>query len=89
MANIGNFKKVGSEYQGDIVTMQLHGDWTDVQLLWTSDNGYFLLFAGSGDGSHSFTRKALEKMAAQGLLRTADSGSALQRASDELIRRRH
>ena len=74
---------------GDIVAMQLHGDWTDVQLLWTSDNGYFLLFAGSGDGSHSFTRKALERMAAQGLLRTADSGSALQRASDELIRRRH
>jgi hypothetical protein len=74
---------------GDNVSMQLHGDWKDLQLLWTSDNGYFLLFAGSGDASHSFTRKALEKMFAQGLLRTADSSSALQRASDELIRRRH
>ncbi|MEO5686491.1 MAG: DUF1631 family protein [Burkholderiaceae bacterium] len=74
---------------GDNVTMQLHGDWKDLQLLWMSDNGYFLLFAGSGDASRSFTRKALEKMFAQGLLRTADSSSALQRASDELIRRRH
>ncbi len=74
---------------GDEVTLQLHGEWTDLQLLWTSDNGYFLLFAGSGDGSHSFTRKALEKMFAQGLLRTPDSSSALQRAGDEIIRRRH
>ena len=74
---------------GDSLTMQLHGDWIDLQLLWMSDNGQFLLFAGGGDGSHSFTRTALEKMLAQGLLRTADSSSALQRASDELIRRRH
>ena len=74
---------------GDDVALQLHGEWVDLQLLWMSDNGYFLLFAGSGDATQSFTRKALEKMAAQGLLRTADSASALQRASDELIRRRH
>ena len=74
---------------GDSVTLQLNGDWLDLQLLWTSDNGYFLLFAGAGEGSHSFTRKALEKMFAQGLLRTADSSSALQRAGDEILRRRH
>ena len=74
---------------GDSVTLQLHGEWKDLQLLWMSDNGYFLLFAGSGDASHSFTRKALEKMFAQGLLRTADASSALQRASDQLIRRWH
>ena len=73
---------------GDIVTLQLHGEWTDLQLLWVSDNGYFLLFAGAGDATQSFTRKALEKMATQGLLRTADESSALQRAGDELIRRR-
>jgi hypothetical protein len=73
---------------GDSVTLQLHGEWTDLQLLWMSDNGYFLLFAGQGEGSHSFTRKALEKMAAQGLLRTADASSALQRAGDEILRKR-
>jgi len=79
---------VASLQVGDSVTLQLHGEWTDLQLLWVSDNGYFLLFAGAGDATQSFTRKALEKMAAQGLLRTADASSALQRASDELIRRR-
>ena len=73
---------------GDSVTMQLNGDWTELQLLWMSDNGYFLLFAAPGDASHSFTRKALEKMHAQGLLRTDDTSSALQRAGDQLIRRR-
>ena len=80
---------VASLQIGDNVTLQRNGEWLDLQLLWMSDNGYFLLFAGAGDGSHSFTRKALEKMFAQGLLRTADSSSALQRASDELIRRRN
>jgi len=79
---------VGTLQVGDSVTLQLNGDWLDLQLLWMSDNGYFLLFAGQGDASHSFTRKALEKMFAQGLLRTADSSSALQRAGDELMRRR-
>ena len=85
----GASSPVGSLQVGDSVTLQLHGEWTDLQLLWTSDNGYFLLFAGAGDGSHSFTRKALEKMFAQGLLRTADASSALQRAGDEILRRRH
>ena len=73
---------------GDSVTMQLHGDWTELQLLWMSDNGYFLLFAAPGDASHSFTRKALEKMHGQGLLRTDDASSALQRAGEQLARRR-
>jgi hypothetical protein len=80
---------LGGLQVGDSVTMQLHGDWMDLQLLWMSDNGQFLLFAGGGDGSHSFTRAALEKMLAEGLLRTADASSALQRAGDEIIRRRH
>jgi hypothetical protein len=68
--------------------MQLNGEWLELQLLWMSDNGYFLLFAGSGEASRSFTRKALDKMVAQGLLRTVDSSSALQRASDKIIRSR-
>jgi hypothetical protein len=42
-----------------------------------------------GDGARGFTRKALEKMFAQGLLRTPDSASVLRRAGDEIIRRRH
>jgi hypothetical protein len=74
---------------GDSVSMQLDGEWTDLQLLWTSDNGYFLLFAGAGENnSRSFTRKALEKMVAQGLLRTPDASSALQRAGEQIIRGR-
>ncbi len=73
---------------GDTVAMQLHGEWTDLQLLWTSDNGYFLLFAGNDGASRSFTRKALDKMVTQGLLRAADASSALQRAGDKIIRGR-
>ena len=73
---------------GDSVSLQLNGEWADLQLLWASDNGYFLLFAGNDGESRSFTRKALEKMVAQGLLRAADASSALQRAGDKIIRGR-
>ena len=73
---------------GDTVSMQLDGEWAELQLLWTSDNGYFLLFAGSGEASRSFTRKALDRMVAQGLLRSAEASSALQRASDKILRSR-
>ncbi len=73
---------------GDSVSLQLNGEWADLQLLWTSENGYFLLFAGNDGESRSFTRKALDKMVAQGLLRTADASSALQRAGDKIIRGR-
>ncbi len=74
---------------GDAVEMQLHGDWISAQLLWTSENGQFLLFSDAvNGGSHSFTRTALRKMLAEGLLRTADARSALERASEELYRRR-
>ncbi len=80
---------LGALQAGDTVAMQLHGDWLDVQLLWISDNGRFLLFSGANGGSHSFTRKALGKMLEQGLLRITEPRSALERASDEIIRRRH
>jgi hypothetical protein len=80
---------LGALQVGASVAMQLHGDWLDVQLLWLSDNGQFLLFSGTNGGSHSFTRTALHKMLEQGLLRTSEARSALERASDEIIRRRH
>ncbi|MEP6503199.1 MAG: DUF1631 family protein [Betaproteobacteria bacterium] len=80
---------LGALQVGDTVAMQLHGDWMDVQLLWLSDNGEFLLFSGANGGSRSFTRKALRKLLEQGLLRTTEARSALERASDEIIRRRH
>jgi hypothetical protein len=81
---------LGGLQVGDTVDMQLHGDWTGAQLLWMSDNGQFLLFSDTvNGGSHSFTRTALRKMLEQGLLRTSEARSALERASDQIIRRRH
>jgi hypothetical protein len=74
---------------GDTLGMQLHGDWVDLQLLWTSDTGQFLLFGGANGGSHSFTRTALLKMHDQGLLRVTEARSALERATDQIIRARH
>ncbi len=86
----GEPQPLASDLQvGDCLGLQLHGDWTDVQLLWMSDCGQFLLFAGMHNKrSHSFTRRALVLMEAEGMLRTVEERSALERATDEIVRRR-
>jgi hypothetical protein len=73
---------------GDVLAMRVDDAWTDVQLLWMSENGHFLLFASPDGGSHSVTRRALGRMLAEGLVRTADGRSALQRATRRLSRHR-
>ncbi|NUZ05663.1 DUF1631 family protein [Piscinibacter koreensis] len=59
----------------------LHGRWNRVQLLWQSDRGRFFLFAGETPGRHhSITRRALERLAAAGLLQPHQTKSIVQRA---------
>jgi hypothetical protein len=73
---------------GDVLAMRVDDVWTDVQLLWMSENGHFLLFASPGGASHSVTRRALGRMLAEGLVRTAEGRSALQRATQRISRLR-
>ncbi len=73
---------------GDRARMFVNGRWARVQLLWRSDRGEFMLFAGEAVGdTHSITRRALEKLAAAGLLRPIEDQPLSQRAFETVERR--
>lgn len=73
---------------GDALRLQLQGQWCVSQLLWMSDNGHFLLFSGAAPGvSHSFTRRALERLQREGLIQPLPDAQVLQQAAQGVRRR--
>jgi hypothetical protein len=73
---------------GDALRLQLQGQWCVSQLLWMSDNGHFLLFSGAAAGvSHSFTRRALERLQREGLIQPLPDAQVLQQAAQGVRRR--
>lgn len=80
-------KRVGALRPADRLRLFVHGRWARVQLLWRSDQGQFFLFAGETAGrTHSVTQRALEKLAAAGLLQPLEARSLVQRALDNVTR---
>ncbi len=64
----------------------LQGRWTRVHLLWRSARGQFFLFAGIDPGrTHSVTRRALERLSEEGLVKPLDDSTLMQRAVDALV----
>lgn len=64
----------------------LQGRWITVRLMWQSESGGFFLFAAPLDGaSHPVTRRALERLRAEGLVTDVAEPSLLQRAVDRLM----
>ena len=58
-----------------------------MQLLWRSDQSRFFLLAGDNPArTHSITRRALERLAAAGLMLPLEPRSLVQRALDGLLR---
>ena len=65
----------------------VRGRWACVQLLWRSDQSLFFLFAAEDPTrTHSITRRALERLAAAGLMLPLESRTLVQRALDRLMR---
>ncbi len=80
-------RRVDALREADRVRLFVHGRWARVQLLWRSDQGLFFLFAGEQAGrTHSVTHRALEKLAAAGLLQPLEARSLMQRALDNVTR---
>jgi hypothetical protein len=72
---------------GDRHRVFLQGRWSRVQLLWRSDQGLFYLFAGeSPSRTHSITGRALERLAAAGLVQPVEIKPLIQRAVDRMMR---
>lgn len=80
-------KRVDALQLGDRGRLFLHGRWSRVQLLWRSEQGTFLLFAGEVPGrTHSITRRALERLAGAGLMQPLQARALTQRAIDFVTR---
>ncbi|HEY3634195.1 MAG TPA: DUF1631 family protein [Caldimonas sp.] len=72
---------------GDRQRIFLQGRWSRVQLLWRSDRGLFYLFAGESPWhTHSITRRALERLAAAGLVQAVEAKPLVERAVDRMMR---
>jgi hypothetical protein len=66
----------------------LHGRWTRVQLLWRSGRGRYFLFAGTDPlQNHSITRRALERLGEERLMKALDDVSLVQRSVDSLMQK--
>ncbi|MEO8154254.1 MAG: DUF1631 family protein [Rhizobacter sp.] len=72
---------------GERYRIFLHGAWTQVQLLWRSEQNHFFLFAGeTPQRTHSVTLRALERLRAADLLCPLHAHSLIQRAVDGMLR---
>lgn len=66
--------------------MFVQGDWETAQLMWSSDDGQFFSFASHHAGqSHSLTRRAIERLLAEGLIAVLEDRPLMQRAFDSLL----
>ncbi len=66
---------------GSWVQLQVQGRSTRAQLTWRSPQGLFYMFSSKvGGRAHSMTRRALERMAARGLILPLESQGLMDRA---------
>lgn len=80
-------KRVEALRSAQRLRLFVHGRWAAVQLLWRSDQSLFFLFAGeSPTHTHSITRRALERLAAAGLMLPLEPRTLVQRALDRVMR---
>lgn len=64
----------------------VQGAWTTAQLMWASDNGQLFMFTSQHAGqSHSMTRRAVERLLAEGLIALLEDRSLMQRAVDSMM----
>ncbi|WP_397532914.1 DUF1631 family protein [Roseateles sp.] len=78
---------VGSLRPGTRCKMFLQGHWASAQLLWRSDSASFFMFSSQmAGGMHTMTRRALERLRAEGLATEVAEPSLMQRAVNRLLR---
>lgn len=64
----------------------MQGQWTTARLLWVSENRQFYMFGSDLAGHlHSLSRRALERLRAEGLATSLQDRSLMQRAVDSMV----
>lgn len=75
-----------SLHKGMWCKLFMQGQWTTARLLWTSTNHQFYMFTSDKAGRmHSMTRRALERLRAEGLATSLEDRSLMQRAVDSVL----
>lgn len=75
-----------SLHKGMWCKLFMQGQWTTAHLLWTSSNRQFFMFTSERAGRmHAMTRRALERLRAEGLATNLEDRSLMQRAVDSML----
>ncbi|HEY8357248.1 MAG TPA: DUF1631 family protein, partial [Ramlibacter sp.] len=74
-------------HQGCWVDLYSRQQWRRANLTWVSGRATLFMFVSSGGRPHSMTRRSLEKLARERLLRPVDAGEVVPRALEQLSRR--
>ncbi|MES2091662.1 MAG: DUF1631 family protein [Pseudomonadota bacterium] len=77
---------LASLHKGARCKLFLQGQWITAKLLWRSDSGQFFMFTSPlAGGMHSMTRRALERLRAEGLATQVAEPSLMQRAVNSVL----
>lgn len=77
---------IDSLQKGSWCKLFMQGKWTSAHLLWFSGNRQFFIFSSDHAGRmHSLTRRALERLRAEGLATSLEDRNLMQRAVDSLL----
>ena len=71
---------------GSWVELQVKGSWVRVQLTWCSPHGTLFMFTAQAGTAHSMSRRTLDKLRAQGLMRIVADRNVVDEALDQVAR---
>jgi hypothetical protein len=67
---------------GSWVEMMLEGQWTRMQLKWTSPHRTLFMFVAHGGKTHSMSQRSMDKLRSQGMIRVVSDGHLVEKALD-------
>jgi Protein of unknown function (DUF1631) len=67
---------------GSWVELMLEGAWVRAQLTWASPMRTLFMFVSRGGKAHSMSKRTMDKLATQGLIRMVSDGRMVDKALD-------
>lgn len=71
---------------GSWVEIMLEGAWVRAQLTWTSPMRTLFMFVSRGGKAHSMSKRTMDKLCSQGLIRMVSDGRMVDKALDAVAR---
>jgi hypothetical protein len=76
--------QAGELRRGTWAELMADGKWTRVQLTWSSPHGTLFMFTSQAGTAHSMSRRTLDKLRSQGLLRVVATRHVVDEALDQV-----